>query len=426
MTATTVVDDPEVRQLYDAAMEKVRVQYLLLPAQKFQDSVAAPDSATIQKYYQDHPDEFRHGDRAMIRYGSFDKVASGEDSAAVQLEAADLSKRARSGEDFASLVRQFSEDVSTPDGDLGWFGKGAMVKPFEDAAFAMDSGQISDPVASRFGYHIIKVDGRRGIGDSIQVKAAHVLLKVEASSGTLSDLRQKAEQFGADAKTEDLDSLAAKLKMMPYHSGYFERGQSMGGALGNNPAVTEFAFSSKKGALSNIFETPSSFVVAQVTERDPAGITPLKEVFSRIRIKLQAEAAKQRAYEILAAIHGELEAGMSFAEGAKRVSGLTDSTTLFGRLDPVVLFGDDPVFHGAAFALKEQKISPVARVNRGAVVLELIAHVLPDPQTYTEKRDSIMTATLQAKQQMAFNSWYDQLKKAADIKDFRYQIPGEY
>ncbi|MBI3872059.1 MAG: peptidylprolyl isomerase [candidate division Zixibacteria bacterium] len=427
VTATTVVDDPEVRELYDDAAEKVQVRYLLVYSRIYQDSVGAVDSAVVAQYYQDHPDEFQHGDRARLKYISFDKVASADDSAAVQREAGDLSKRARGGEDFASLVRQYSEDVSSGDGDLGWFGKGAMVKPFEEVAFTLDSGQISDPVQSRYGWHIIKCEGRRGVGDSIQVKAAHILLKVETSSATLSDLRQKAEQFAQDGKSQDLDTLAVHAGTRMRVTGFLERGQDMGGTIGTDAEVTEFVFSHAKGELSGVFETTHAFVVVSVLARDPAGRTPLTEVTSRIRLKMQGNEAREKAYSSLSAIHGELENGLSFADAATRVRGVADTTSRFGRLDPLLLFSNDPVIHGAAFALtKGPQISPVLRCDVGAVVLQLIEHVAADPQVYTEKRDSIMTATLQAKQQMAFNSWYEQIKKSADIKDFRYQIPGGY
>ncbi|MEW5700934.1 MAG: peptidylprolyl isomerase [Candidatus Zixiibacteriota bacterium] len=427
VTSGVTVDDAEVREMYDAAMEKVRIRYILASLQTFMDSAGTVDSAAVEQYYRDHQEQFTHGDRAQLTYVFFEHKPSAVDSAEVQREALDLSRRVRGGEDFAALVRQYSEDVSTTDGDLGWFGKGAMVRPFEDAAFALDSGQVSEPVLSRFGYHVIKVMGRRGSGDSLQVNAAHILLKVTATSGTLSDLRLQAEQLAEDAKSEEFDSLVTRRGLRLRKSGLFERGQDIAG-IGNNAAISEFAFNNKPGTVSGVFDIPGNYVVVRVSQRDVAGVAPLSEVSTRIQSRLRSEAAQQKAYESLVPIADQLATAPSFAEAATRLGQKVDSTAAFGRYDSVDPFGDDPAFRGAAFALARsgKSISPATKVGRGAVVMHLMQHIPADPQIYAEKRDSIMTATLQSKQQMAFNGWYTQLRRDADVKDFRYQIPGEY
>ena len=110
-------------------------------------------------------------------------------------KAEDVLKRARGGEDFAALAKEFSTDPGSKDkgGELGWFGRGRMVKPFEDAAFALQPGQISEVVESPFGFHIIQVEERRtekseeGGEPEEQVRARHILIP----NGS-----QSASQFG--------------------------------------------------------------------------------------------------------------------------------------------------------------------------------------------------------------------------------------
>ena len=78
-----------------------------------------------------------------------------------EAEAKEVAERLKKGEDFAAVAKEKSKDPSAEGGDLGFFGRGQMLKPFEDAAFALEVGQISEPVQTQFGWHIIKIEEKR-------------------------------------------------------------------------------------------------------------------------------------------------------------------------------------------------------------------------------------------------------------------------
>lgn len=428
VTSTTIIDDSEVKEMYEASGEKIRVRYVLVPSNLYLDSVPPVDTAVAEEWYKNNMHEFKHGQRARIKFVQFDKKPSPEDTAEVMREAEQIAQQARAGADFTSLVQQYSEDNSSPTGDLGWFGKGRMVKQFEDVALAMDSGQISDPVVSRFGVHVIKCDGRRGIGDSLQVKAFHVLLKIEPSSGALSDTRLRAEQFAEELKSQPMDSLAKSFGVIARTTAFFEPNKDIP-ILGRQPAIAHWAFSAKAGAISEVFETTSGFVVAVLDAIEPEGYAPFAESRARIISRLRTDDAKNQAAYVLDRVVPDLQAGATLFDVAAKIGRVVDSTaTPFGRFDIVPGVGDDPVFRGAAFALVRggQPYSPVVKVTRGAAILQIIEHKPADPQLYVEKRDSIMTAALDNKKQLLFQQWYEKLRAEAEIEDYRYQLPGEF
>ncbi len=97
-----------------------------------------------------------------------------------------LLQRVRAGEDFVKLANEFTEDPSGKGsgGDLGWFGRGMMVKPFEDAAFTLKQGEVSGVIETVFGYHIVKLDERRTQGQAEEVHARHILIRYSAAPRT--------------------------------------------------------------------------------------------------------------------------------------------------------------------------------------------------------------------------------------------------
>ncbi|HEX8142660.1 MAG TPA: peptidylprolyl isomerase [Pyrinomonadaceae bacterium] len=136
------------------------------------------------------------------------------DPAKARSTAEDIVRRARGGENFEALAKEYSTDPSNKDkgGDLGWFGRGRMVKAFEDAAFALQPGQVSDVVQTQFGYHIIKLDERRNAPSQTgqpeeQIHARHILIasgegEESAMGGAPQPAREKAKAAIEQEKEE--------------------------------------------------------------------------------------------------------------------------------------------------------------------------------------------------------------------------------
>ena len=140
------------------------------------------------------------------------------DTTKARQQAEEILRRARAGEDFAALANQYTTDPSGrgTGGDLGWFGRGVMVKPFEDAAFALQPGQISDLVETQFGYHIIKLDERRTKPGATgpageEIHARHILIRSGAPSRPGAPPASPREQARAAVEREKQKKVIAEV-----------------------------------------------------------------------------------------------------------------------------------------------------------------------------------------------------------------------
>ena len=127
---------------------------------------------------------------------------------ATEAEAKEVAERLKKGEDFATVAKEKSKDTGAEGGDLGFFARGQMLKPFEDAAFALDVGQISEPVQTQFGWHIIKVEEKRDqpLPTFDQVKEAIIAQLVQAKGARGGDrLARRRQDRGGRSRAQEVD-----------------------------------------------------------------------------------------------------------------------------------------------------------------------------------------------------------------------------
>ncbi len=176
--------------------EEVEAEYAKLVAQSGgEDQVAAE----LESLYGWGPETFK--EKVLVPYVMQSKLAealrSGDSFGNEAMATAqEVLERAKAGEDFSELAKEYSDDPgSAPEGgELGWFGRGVMVTPFEDAAFALQPGEISDIVETQFGYHIILVDEiEEEEGETVRVNARHILIATEDVETYLQEKEDAAE-----------------------------------------------------------------------------------------------------------------------------------------------------------------------------------------------------------------------------------------
>ncbi|MFQ6003088.1 MAG: peptidylprolyl isomerase, partial [Candidatus Zixiibacteriota bacterium] len=311
------VTDEEVRQYYIDDNEKIRVKYLLVPASGFLQKDLPVSDTEIQTYYETHQDEFKVDQSVNLSYVVFEKKPSQMDEQKTKERLLDIKEEIEEGEDFAVLAQELSDDRSSAQegGDLGWFGRGKMIQTFEEVAFALKPGEMSEPVKTQFGWHLIKVFDERKKGKEKEIKASHILLKTRISEETLVQLRLKAEEFTDQAEEFGFAKAAEEQNLPVFETGWFFRGGYIP-EIGTNPEVEEFAFHNKVGKESQVIETAKGLYIFQIKERRPAGISPLEEVKRVIKRKLSKVQADSLAYAEAQRIYDQIKAGKSLKKAA--------------------------------------------------------------------------------------------------------------
>ena len=421
--ATVLVTESQVREEYLKRNQKVSVRYILFPLEKFRQNDAPVEAKAIENYYKEHTDEFKEAEKRKIDYVVFSTNPTTKDSQAVHDLTQELLERAKSGEDFAELAKTYSEDESNRErgGDLGFFPRGQMVKPFEDAAFGAQVGEIVGPVPTTFGLHLIKVLEKKQENGEEKVHANHILLKFNASTETTSNARENANYFSSLAGETSWEEALKSEKLEAQSSALFVEGNGFVPGVGVNLTASRFIFKNEVGSVSEAFEVPQGLLVLRVAEIQKERIKPLAEVETQIKTKLQTEEAKQKAQQTAEKLYAELmQKGAAALDSTTVPDSLGVTTTEpFNRSGYLPVIGRDQDFIGTAFALEPNEISKPVKGMRGSYLLQLVSRDDLNESDYNSKKDGIRRQLVDRAKQEAFSQWYAAAKEKAKIKDYR-------
>ncbi|MFP4245630.1 MAG: SurA N-terminal domain-containing protein [Halochromatium sp.] len=310
-----------------ATPEQVRVAYLLLDAARLSAPDQRLDEATLREQYEQRRDEFTAPRERRVRHIllTVPEEADRATRAATRERLLAIQERLRDGEAFAEVAAEVSEDPSSADsgGALGWIGRGMLDPAFEQAVFALEPETLSDPVRSRFGYHLVEVLDERG-GEPRPFEAVKDELKAELRDGGSEGIFfEQAEQL-ATLTYESPDSLvpaAETLELEIQESDWIDR--SGGEGLFAHPKVIDAAFSEEvleRGHNSELLEPdPDGLqaMVLRVAEHREPSVRPLAEVRDEIVARLEAQQAAEAAQAEAEAIAERVRAGQTLAEAAE-------------------------------------------------------------------------------------------------------------
>ena len=394
--------------------EKRRLRYALIDVDKVRQQVTVPD-ADLQAFYQQNIAQYTTPEQLEASHILFRLEDKQED--AVRKQAEEVLKRARAGEDFAALAKQFSEDESNNmnGGSLGEFGRGTMVPEFDQAAFALKAGEISDLVKTSFGFHIIKVERNQPAStrslDEVRAEIEDQLKWQQAQAQAETTAKAIAQQVKS---LDDLTRIAKERGLHLQDTGAFLRDEPIDG-LGPAPEVSAQAFQLADGAVSPPLRVSRGWVLASVIGKEEPRLPELAEVRERVRDDLTRERAAELAKTKAADIAAMLKGAKDFAAAVAKAGLEVKPTELIARGSPIPDLGVSPEVDAVAFALPEGGISDPITTPQGTAIIRVAAKEDVTDAQLAGGMDQIREELVNQRRDRFFSGYMVEAKKSLQI-----------
>jgi peptidyl-prolyl cis-trans isomerase D len=400
--------------------ETVNLQYVQLSLADVAAGVQVTEEGLRSFYEQVAAERYTTTERRRARHIL---VESGADDAAAKAKAEKLAAEAKGGADFAALATQNSDDPGSKGqgGDLGWATRDSFVAPFAEALFAMKTGEVTGPVKTQFGYHVIKLEevehGAQRSFDEVRGELEADYRREQAQAAFYERSQELADE--SFAALSELESVAKKLGLeLRTVEGFTRQG---GGALGTDGKVIEAAFSDE--VLQEQQNSPAlnlgeeSVVVLRVTEHKAPAQRPLADVRGEIESSLRAEAAGKAAEAAAKGAAAKLAAGGAFADVARELNAQSTGVVTLARTAATV----PPELRKAVFAVAApaagQTTAGTATLDGGSAAVFVVSAVRPGkmpPGDSAQLAETVQQAASQSAV-IEFSNYVAELERNAEI-----------
>ncbi|MFP6664064.1 MAG: SurA N-terminal domain-containing protein [Deltaproteobacteria bacterium] len=463
------VSQDEARLEFMAREEKVKLAFVRFPAGDFTEAVEVTPEA-LAAFYEEAGERYREPEKVTIqllayRAGDFmDGVAVSEEEIGVSYEAgketrfteeyqvkarhilkriapdADdetkasaraalvaLAEQIEAGADFADLARDASDDPGSAvqGGDLGFFGKGRMVASFEEAAFALASGELSAVIESPFGFHLIQVQ---------EVRPERVQELDEVRETITSELRVAAAGDAAKTAAEEdrasieggtaIAAVAEARGLVLEEAGPLARSDSLPG-IGRSFPLLNALFGLSVGGVTDAIDVNGTIVVAILEAKIPAAIPEIATVESRVEVDFRRAQAGPLAEAAAAAFLEAARSSADLASAAEADGRALDESPLFARRGgavPGIGAADD--LKNVAFGLSAE--APLAErtflVGSDAYVVALAERQLPDADDLEAQIEETRTSMTNQRRSEVLQRYIRELRLAASIEIYKNNL----
>lgn len=458
VTSWVTVSEQETDAEYRRRNEKVKLEVVGFTADQFRDGVTATD-AEAQAHFAKDPSRYRFAERRKIRYLTIDTQAlrqaitptpqqieahyqanlqqfanpeqvhaqhillktADKDAAVVRTQAESTLKEAKApGADFAALARKYSEDDASKSsgGDLGFFGRGSMVKPFEDAAFALAPGQISDVVQTDFGFHVIKMIEKRAAG---QRPLAEVTDQIaEQLKWQQAQERATALSTALEARITSpshLDAAARENGLTVSESPFFQRDEPLP-EFGPTAQVANEAFALPDGGVSKGIRSGNATTFIALAGKEAPREAKFEEVKEKVRTDVVTAKATATARAKAAEVAAAAKAGTPLAAAAKSAGREMRTTELIARNSVIADIGVSPAVDDVAFTLPVGATSGVIATENGAAVVTVLERPAINDTELAAARESLRRELVSTRQSRFFTAYMNKAKSTLTINRY--------
>jgi peptidyl-prolyl cis-trans isomerase D len=417
------VTDAELWRIWRDQHDSAQVSFVAFRAQPDTSVTRSISDADLRAYFDKHKEEFRRPGRAVLSVVEIPRVVTAADSAAVRDRAVALRNEILGGAKFEDVAKRESADSASGanGGDLGKGPKGRFVAPFEQAAAGLKAGEISQPVLTQFGYHLIRLDDRKG--DTLALH--HILLRIQPSDSNEARIDRKADDLSKAAASSEqgakLDTAAKKLGLQVFKvvAAEDEPAAYQGRPI---PSVSAWAFGGARvGETSELFDDESGYYLARLDSLQEGG----EPKFDTMKPLVRQEVARERALDRVAGNAQKLSsaaASSGLEAAASQQSVQVQQSPMFTRGMFVPGIGQFNQAIGAAFGLPVQAVSAPIRTNDAIFVLRVDRRTQADSAAWLKQEAAQRQVRLQQLQQQRVQMFLADLRQSAKVDDRRKKI----
>ena len=420
------VTDSEIRTEFIRRNIDYTIDAIHIVASNVDSADIAVTDEEIKRAYNNRKDEFNQPESRTLRFVYWEKEPANWDTVSVYNDALDLIQQIESGDDFADLANLYSEDpgnINTQNlprgGDLGWFERGQMVKPFSDAAFSARKGSVVGPVLSQFGYHIIKIIDKKTVDGKSQVHGAHILLTINFGAETRDALRRDATLFSYDVQDYGFDAALDTHSVVASEVSVTETSIDID-PIGQLRNVSRFAFNSEIGTVSSPMENDDYYAVFIFESINPEGPSPIEDVENLLKGDIRKDKVANTTLKLASELRDQINNGTTFDNIVSQNKGyklVTNETKSLNKGFSSI--GRSNFVTGALLNANTNDILGPLKTHRGYTII-FVKNVMDiDSTEYEIRKDILKTNLFSNKQNQVFENWLKQLVEEADIEDFR-------
>ncbi len=420
VNADVIITEQMVMEDFIKKETKVKADIIVFGADQI-DSVYVSDEE-VAEYYNKHLDNYSESPQRKFRYVTIPLAPSPEDTKTAEDKINKIYEYAISGDDFATLAQEYSEGPSAPQGgDLGYFQKGKMVKEFEDAAFALKLNEISKPVKTQFGWHVIKATDIRTNENGVEeMKASHILVKVEPGADARRDLETIAQNFYESALIDSFDVVAADNALEIQETQPFTAIAGYIQGIGRVQMLIDFAFKNEIGDIAPPYRSDQGdYYICQISYEIGDHFKPLedvkKEIYDKLALQKKMKMKKKEADAIAPVLTAE-----NFDQVVKENDLKLVTTDLISETSTIPDVGREAKFVQEMIELKTPgSITGVIRGNKAFLIAKILEFQAPDMTKFEEKKDAQRIQVENQFFNQNYNQWFNKIKEDAKVKDWR-------